>query len=127
MLVGATQKLPDGSTGYAEAAIGGTSLASPLLSGLEADSITERDGVPLGFVNPTLYCMARDRDALRDVTDSPQGVQQPIAEVFPPFDGQSAALAGIGQDGALRAQAGYDDATGLGTPGPEFIEELAAE
>jgi subtilase family serine protease len=126
MLVGATQKLPNGSTGYAEAAIGGTSLASPLLSGLEADSIAERGGVPLGFVNPTLYCMNHDRDALRDVTDTPSGVQQPIGEVFPPFDGQSAALAGLGQDGALHAGAGYDDATGLGTPGPWFIEELAA-
>lgn len=127
MLVGATQQLPNGSTGYAEAAIGGTSLASPLLSGLEADSIAERGGVSLGFVNPTLYCLDHDRDALRDVTGSPAGVQQPLAEVFPPFDGQSAALAGIGQDRVLQASAGYDDATGLGTPGPEFIEELASE
>lgn len=126
MLVGATQSLPDGTTGYAEAAIGGTSLASPLLSGLEADTIAERDGVPIGFVNPTLYCLAGEHDALRDVTDSPSSVAQPIAEVFPPFQGQSAALAGLGQDGALHATSGYDDATGLGTPGAEFIEELAA-
>jgi subtilase family serine protease len=126
LLVGATQKLPNGSTGYAEAAIGGTSLASPLLSGLEADSVAERGGVPLGFVNPTLYCMGHDRYALRDVTDTPAGVQQPIGEVFPPFDGQSAALAGLGEDGALHAGTGYDDATGLGTPGPGFIEELAS-
>src|SRR6185312_3185206 len=55
MLVGETQELPTGGTGYAEAAIGGTSLASPLLAGLEADSITERGGMPLGFINPTLY------------------------------------------------------------------------
>jgi subtilase family serine protease len=126
MLVGATQPLPDGKTGYAEAAIGGTSLASPLLSGLEADTIAERDGVPIGFVNPTLYCGCMHDGAMRDVTDTPSGVTSPIAEVFPPFDGQAAALAGIGQDGALEARAGYDDATGLGTPGPLFIEELAA-
>jgi subtilase family serine protease len=128
MLVGATQRLPDGSTGYAEAAIGGTSLASPLLSGLEADTIAERDGAPIGFANPTLYCSCMDRhgEALRDVTDAPSHVAQPIAEVFPPFEGQTAALAGLGQDGALHAGNGYDDATGLGTPGPLFIEELAA-
>jgi subtilase family serine protease len=126
MLVGATQVLPSGKTGYAEAAIGGTSLASPLLSGLEADTIAERDGVPIGFVNPTLYCGCTHGAALRDVTATPSGVATPIAEVFPPFGGQAAALAGLGQDGALTANAGYDDATGLGTPGPLFIEELAA-
>ena len=129
LLVGETQPLPSGGTGYAEAAIGGTSLASPLLAGLEADTISERDGVPIGFVNPTLYCLGTEHmghDALRDVTDTPPGVTQPIAEVFPPFDGQTAAVAGLGQDEGLHAVAGYDDATGLGTPGSLFIEELAA-
>lgn len=126
MLVGYTQPLPDGTTGYAEAAIGGTSLASPLLSGLEADTIAVRDGVPIGFVNPTLYCGCMRGWGLRDVTDSPSNVAKPIAEVFPPFQGQVAALAGIGQDGILRAASGYDDATGLGTPGPLFIDALAA-
>jgi subtilase family serine protease len=118
LLVGETQVLPSGKTGYAEAAIGGTSLASPLLAGLEADAIAERGGVSLGFVNPALYCS----DAVRDVGDTPSGA----AEVFPAFQGQPAAVAGIGADGALHAGAGYDDATGLGTLGPYFIDSLAA-
>ena len=128
MLVGSTQPLPDGKVGYAEAAIGGTSLASPLLSGLEADAIGVRDGVPLGFVNPKLYAagLAGDGDTIRDVTDTPSDVPQPIAEVFPPFQGQVAAVAGLGLDGPLRATPGYDDATGLGTPGPWFVDGLAA-
>ena len=129
LLVGETQPLPDGKTGYAEAAIGGTSLASPLLTGLEADAISVRGGVSLGFVNPTLYCgcMADDPDSIRDVTDTPSNAPRPIAEVFPAFQGQAAAVAGLGQDGALHADAGYDDATGLGTPGPWFIDDLASE
>ncbi|HET9171515.1 MAG TPA: S8 family serine peptidase, partial [Actinospica sp.] len=129
LLVGATQVLPDGSTGYAEAAIGGTSLASPLLSGLEADSIAERGGLALGFVNPTLYCdgMVGGLDTLRDVTDAPSNAPRPLAEVFPAFQGQPAAVAGLGADGDLRAGPGYDDATGLGTPGPDFIDSLAAK
>ena len=129
LLVGETQPLPDGKTGYAEAAIGGTSLASPLLTGLEADAISVRGGVPLGFVNPTLYCgcMADDPDSIRDVTDTPSNAPRPLAEVFPAFQGQAAAVAGLGQDGALHAGAGYDDATGLGTPGPWFIDDLASE
>ena len=127
LLVGETQALPGGTTGYAEAAIGGTSLASPLLSGLEADAIAVRGGLPLGFVNPTLYgCMAGDSDSIRDVTGAPSGVAGPIAEVFPPFQGQAAAVSELGQDGALQATAGYDDATGLGTPAPWFIDDLAA-
>ena len=129
LLVGETQPLPDGKTGYAEAAIGGTSLASPLLTGLEADAIGLRGGVALGFVNPTLYChcMTGDPDSIRDVTDTPSNAPKPIAEVFPAFQGQAAAVAGLGQDGALHAVPGYDDATGLGTPGPWFIDDLASE
>jgi subtilase family serine protease len=129
LLVGETQPLPGGKTGYAEAAIGGTSLASPLLAGLEADAIALRGGVSLGFVNPTLYCacMAHDSDTIRDVTDTPSNAAPPIAEVFPPFEGQAAAVAELGQDGALHATAGYDDATGLGTPGPWFVDDLASE
>ena len=129
LLVGETQALPSGKTGYAEAAIGGTSLASPLLTGLEADAIGLRGGVALGFVNPTLYCgcMTHDPDTIRDVTDTPSNAPQPIAEVFPPFQGQAAAVAGLGQDGALHATAGYDDATGVGTPGPWFIADLATK
>jgi subtilase family serine protease len=159
LLVGATQQLPDGKTGYAEAAIGGTSLASPLLSGLEADAIGVRDGVALGFVDPVLYAegpasgadgtaSGADRTAnradgtasgadgtasgaegggvVRDVTDAPVGVAQPIAEVFPAFEGQPTVVAGIGMDGALHAVTGYDDATGLGTPGRGFVDGLAA-
>ena len=141
MLVGATQALPGGKTGYAEVAIGGTSLASPLLAGLEADTIAERGGLALGFVNPTLYCAGMGMvggvgggsggsggaaDGIRDVTDRPSNAPSPLAVVFPAFQGQPAALAGLGSDGALSAGPGYDDATGLGTPGLSFIDSLAA-
>ena len=127
LLVGETQPLPDGKTGYAEVSIGGTSLASPLLAGLEADAIGVRGGEALGFVNPALYFegMAGDADTIRDVTDTPSNVARPIGEVFPSFDGQAAAVAGLGSDGALRAVSGYDDATGLGTPGRWFVDTLA--
>ena len=87
-----------------------------------------RDGVPLGFVNPTLYArgLAGDSDSIRDVTDTPSNAKQPIAEVFPPFQGQDGGggRARFGRD--LRAASGYDEATGLGTPGPWFVDSLAA-
>ena len=36
--IGFTQTLPDGSTGYAEAGYGGTSVSSPLFAGVQADA-----------------------------------------------------------------------------------------
>jgi subtilase family serine protease len=118
MLVGETRRLHDGTSGYAESAVGGTSLASPLLAGLEADAI-QLGGRALGFVNPALYepvhtCLVRDVAA----------PSQPTSEVFPPIPGKSAVLVLLGDDGPLLATQGYDTATGLGAPGQDFDDRL---
>jgi len=118
MLVGQTRQLPDGTSGYAESAVGGTSLASPLLAGLEADAI-QLGGHPLGFVNPALYepvhsCLVRDVVA----------PSQPTSEVFPPIPGKSAVLVTLGDDAPLLTTQGYDTATGLGSPGQDFDDRL---
>jgi subtilase family serine protease len=124
MLVGQTQPLPGGTTGYAESSIGGTSLASPLLAGIEADAISAAHGRPLGFVNPALYYLAGTR-ALTDVTATPLGTDRAPAEVFPASDGVSTVLAQLGDDRQLTAATGYDLATGLGSPADCFVEDLA--
>jgi subtilase family serine protease len=125
MLVGQTQVLPDGTTGYAESAVGGTSLASPLFAGIEADVIAARHGVPLGFANPALYRLT-GTEALTDVVAAPPGDEHTPAVIFP---GSHAplVLAQIGDDAPLTAAAGYDDATGLGSPDPSgrFLRDLA--
>ncbi len=54
MLIGLTQAFPDGSDHFGTFAIGGTSLAAPLLAGAVADAELAGSG-PLGFLNPTLY------------------------------------------------------------------------
>ena len=59
MLVGETQKFPDG-TYYDQYRIGGTSLSSPLFAGVMADA-DQAAGTPLGFVNPLLYKLAGRR------------------------------------------------------------------
>ena len=97
MLVGQTQTLPDGSTGYAESAVGGTSLASPLFAGIEADVIAAHHGVPLGFVNPALYRLT-GTSALTDVTAAPRDTDRGPAEIFPGTRGR-VVLAQIGDDG----------------------------
>ena len=114
-LIGETQPLPDGVTGYAENDIGGTSLASPLFAGLVADGI-QRHVLARGFVNPALYL---DFTALRGLVFrdlvSPSATAAPYT-ILPPFAGAPAAAVRLGDDELLVATPGYDDAAGLGTP-----------
>ena len=77
--------------------IGGTSAASPLWAGLMAEV---SEACPVGFVNPQLYAMAANpgsTPALHDVTVGNNDY-------------------GNLHGGAYPATAGYDQATGLGTP-----------
>jgi subtilase family serine protease len=113
-LVGQTQLLPDGATGYAESGVGGTSLASPLFAGLLADSI-QRHVLARGFVNPTLYLdEAFGRHVFRDVI-TPSAAAAPY-EILPAGGGEPAIALRLGDDELLTATPGYDDATGVGMP-----------
>jgi kumamolisin len=69
--------------------IGGTSAVAPLWSGLIA-LLNEKLGKPLGFLQPTLYGLAASTKALNDITK--------------------------GSNGSFPAAAGWDAATGLGSP-----------
>ena len=92
---------------------GGTSAAAPLWAGLVALADASETGgcspaTPLGFLNPSLYSIAagaNDASAFGDVTS--------------------------GSNGNFSAAAGYDMATGLGTPiagGPNgLVEQLCAD
>lgn len=123
MLIGQTTSAAGGPAAYGESAIGGTSLAAPLLAGLEADMAAHaafgEDGRGLGFLNPALYRLAGTRH-IRDVTDSAGATGQ----VYPPISGVPAVFAGFGDDSPLTAAPGYDAATGLGTPGDDFTAAL---
>lgn len=77
--------------------IGGTSAASPLWAGLMAEV---SEACPVGFVNPALYTMAANpgsTPALHDVTVGNNDYGNLYGGTYP-------------------ATAGYDQATGLGTP-----------
>ena len=132
MLVGQTRRMVSKShkpgtenmlSAYAESAVGGTSLASPLFAALEADAIELRGWLPLGFVNPTLYALART-SLLADVAATPTHLP-PADQIFPPIPGKPAVLAALGDDGPLLAAPGYDTATGLGSPAEDFADKLA--
>jgi subtilase family serine protease len=147
MLVGETQTYPDG-VHYGEYEIGGTSLASPLLAGTIARA-DETAGGSLGFVNPGLYSLSGKSSAIDDIV-SPSSPMDTIT----PYDlnGQDATggvlylAAGIDDQGnetycgpnakgktkcvaqpiSLATTPGYDNMTGLGSPGAGFVTALAA-
>jgi subtilase family serine protease len=108
--------------------IGGTSVASPIFAGIEADA-QQAARHPLGFANPVIYALAAGNkfvNAFHDVTDHPQGPGH-LAEVrsnyTDPFNKvgplvtylRTLGINGVGPS-ALPAVTGYDDATGVGSP-----------
>jgi subtilase family serine protease len=126
ILVGQTTLQPNGTTyAFSLSRIGGTSVASPVFAGVEADA-QQAAGHALGFANPAIYQRYRT-SAFHDVTDHPFGPQVQLYEVrnnYTDPDTKTGPLLtylralGINGEGAaaLHAVPGYDDATGVGSP-----------
>lgn len=126
-LVGQTQTQADGTAAYSEYRVGGTSLSSPVIAGVQALAQQAQGGVPIGFANPAIYQRYGTAD-LHDVTDHPLGAGQGIAVVRNDFvnlqndaDGISTTLRTMGKDTSLSATVGYDDVTGVGSPGKNYV------
>ncbi|MDH6142202.1 MULTISPECIES: S53 family peptidase [Kitasatospora] len=125
-LVGQTQTWPDGSVSYDEYRIGGTSLASPVIAGIQALA-QQAQHFPIGFANPAIY--ARYGSPLfHDVTDHPLGADKDIAEARVDFangvdasGGLKTSVRTLGKDSSLQATEGYDDVTGVGSPAPGYV------
>ncbi len=125
VLVGETVLQPDGTTfAFSLSRTGGTSVSAPVFAGIEADA-QQAAGHALGFANPVIYQRYRTA-AFRDVTDHPFG-PLPLAEVRQNYTDPATKggpiityLRTLGINGrgaaALKAVAGYDDATGVGSP-----------
>ncbi|HEY6796220.1 MAG TPA: protease pro-enzyme activation domain-containing protein [Kineosporiaceae bacterium] len=116
-LIGQTQTFPDGSAKYSEYRIGGTSLASPVMAGIEALA-DQASGRPHGFANPAIYELNRTR-AVHDVA----AAGQPLGVVRVDYVNSTDASGGLRttfrsfqQLGSLQALPGYDDTTGVGSP-----------
>jgi len=127
-LVGQTQSFPDGSLQYSEYRIGGTSLAAPVIAGVQALSQQARKGIAIGFANPLIY-NKYGTAAYHDVTDHPLGQGQGLAVVrvdyvnaFDASDGTITSLRTLGADSSLHATVGYDDVTGVGSPAAGYVK-----
>lgn len=91
--------------------IGGTSIGAPLVSALVATSAQYCRVSRLGLLNPTLYGIAASGVALSDVTT-----------------GSNDTFVGKTNDpGVYSAKAGYDLASGLGSPTSSFVTSLCPD
>ncbi|MGH3435524.1 MAG: S53 family peptidase [Sciscionella sp.] len=128
MLVGQTQTFPSGVQ-YGEYRIGGTSLASPLMAGMQALA-SQQAGGRLGFANPAIYRLAAGNSAaFHDVTGKNDG----RANVRPDFvngvDGSAGthySIRTFGDDSSLSTKKGWDDVTGVGTPDKAYFTAASA-
>ncbi|MFD8544070.1 protease pro-enzyme activation domain-containing protein [Streptomyces sp. NPDC059649] len=126
-LVGQTQTLPGGKLGYDEYRIGGTSLAAPVIAGVQALAQQARHGVAIGFANPGIY-QRYGTSAYHDVTDHPLGAGRDLAVVRVDYvngtdnsEGTTTSLRSLGKDSSLHAVVGYDDVTGVGSPSSGYV------
>jgi subtilase family serine protease len=112
---------------YAEGRIGGTSLSSPLIVGMQAVAEEAAGGKAIGFANPAIYKLY-DSKALHDVVQDPFGNGDYIAHVrMATLNGSTVvalATAGQAKDGGLAAVKGYDTTTGVGTPTVNYYKML---
>jgi subtilase family serine protease len=132
MLIGETQRFPDGTSKYSEYRIGGTSLSSPLMAGMLALAVQLR-GAPLGLANPALYAAA-GTGAYFDITKAdlatyPGDVRSDFINGVDATGGYRYSVRLFDQDNALtiHVRPGYDDVTGVGSPnGQAWLNALGS-
>jgi subtilase family serine protease len=124
MLIGETQTFPDGVR-YGEYRIGGTSLSSPMMAGLQAIT-QQRAGGRQGFLNPAIYAAAQKRpDQFIDVSGpAPDAgnVRADFVNGVDAADGIVYSVRTFDQDSSLTVTRGWDDVTGVGSPSPRYIK-----
>lgn len=126
MLVGETQVF-DGPTRfgqgvrYGEYRIGGTSLASPLMAGLQATVQQTRGRI--GFANPSLYRLARTSGVFYDVRHQGDrgNVRVDYVNGLNADDGLVSSVRTFDQDSSLTTGRGWDDVTGVGAPTARYL------
>ncbi|MEY9908717.1 putative cell wall-binding protein [Catenulispora sp. MAP12-49] len=110
---------------YGTGGMGGTSVAAPEFSALQADA-KQAAGHALGFANPSLYALG-GTSAFHDVTAHPAGQPQVLEGIHVSSkDATIGTLYRAGEDSSLVAAAGYDNATGLGSPADDYLSKVGA-
>lgn len=131
MLVGQTQRFPDGHDAYSEYRIGGTSLSSPLYAGLFA-LVEQKAGHEYGLANPALYAA---RSTAYDITKTdlatyPGAVRSDYVNGVDAGNGYRYSVRWFDHDEKLtiHVRPAYDDITGVGSPqGQAWLDAVAAQ
>ncbi len=125
MLIGITQTFPTG-VAYGEYRIGGTSLASPLFTGLVAVS-NQMSHHDHGFLNPVLYGFTAHTPAITDVVHVKGGVVRvDYVNGLDSTNGFATSVRSFDYPNlTIHTTPGYDNVTGLGVPnGNSFLALL---
>ena len=116
--------VPGRSRRYGEYRIGGTSLASPLMAGVQALT-QQRAGGRMGFINPALYKAGKNQPGqFLDVARAGAGRGQRARRLRqqPRPVGRDPLQRPHVQPGLEpRVTPGWDDVTGFGAPSPKYI------
>jgi len=123
-LVGQTQTFGDGVY-YDQFRIGGTSLACPLMAGIVAVA-DDLDHVHHGFINPVIYQITSHTGSINDVKHVDAAVERvDFANSENADDGLlvSARTLDYG-DLTIHTTRGYDNVTGVGSPGGRSFLKL---
>jgi subtilase family serine protease len=142
MLIGLTQRFPDG-TRYGQYRVGGTSLSTPLFAGVVALA-DQWAGKSLGFLNPSLYSMAQSESGVLHAVEPGQPQTQSmvayensvdsadgsvISTLIVSYEGAESYCDSSGncssRDVSLTTGGGYSDMTGTGSPRTGFVPALA--
>jgi hypothetical protein len=124
VLVGMTGMTTAGQ--YGEGGMGGTSVAAPEFSALQADAKQAAGNKALGFANPALYAL-NGSSAFHDVTAHPAGQPQVLEGIHEStVNPAHGTMYEAGQDSSLVAGAGYDNATGLGSPADDYLSKVTS-
>jgi subtilase family serine protease len=147
-LIGLTEVFPNGKVGYNQPRYGGTSLASPLMAGVIADVdgiLAATGGSDVGFINPAIYRLDLKPGAISDVLPGGLQAQLRVDHAFTYLPGAKGFLTSFREltyegvitycdatgncatrPNTLSTAKGYDSMTGLGSIGPDFINDLAS-
>ena len=133
MLVGETQSFGAASifgpagVHYGEYRIGGTSLASPLMAGVQAVAQQGARGRfnRIGFANPLIYSLAHRPGVYFDVTPQgdPGNVRPDYVNGLNASGGVSYSVRTFDQDSSLTTGPGWDDVTGVGSVTARYVQQ----
>ncbi|MGO9221266.1 MAG: protease pro-enzyme activation domain-containing protein [Streptosporangiaceae bacterium] len=142
-LIGLHETFPNGAVQYGQTRYGGTSLASPLLAGVIADT-DQAAGTSVGFINPAIYKLDATAGVIDDILPGGKQAQVRVDHANTYVTGATGYIQSFREltyegvitycdatgncatrPNTLSTASGYDSMTGLGSIGPDFVTDLA--